>query len=55
MTGIVVEKIDEDKLYTDLLYRFKYLCDFIGISEDDIKLIHGMKISFILTHTLTTT
>ena len=38
---IPVQHIDEDKLYTDLGYRYQYLCDFIGITEDDIKLIHG--------------
>ena len=42
---IPVKSIDEDKLYTDLGYRFQYLCDFIGISEKDVKLVHG-----ILTH-----
>ena len=39
--SIEVKLIDEDKLYTDLGYRFQYLCDFICISENDIKLIHG--------------
>jgi len=37
---IPVKVIDEDKLYTDLGYRYQYLCDFIGISDEDIKLIH---------------
>lgn len=38
---IPVQHIDEDKLYTDLGYRYQYLCDFIGITEEDITLIHG--------------
>lgn len=36
-----VQLIDEDRLYTDIEYRYQYLCDFIGITEDDIKLVHG--------------
>ena len=35
------QEVDEDRLYTDPEYRYKYLCDFIGITEDDIKLVHG--------------
>ena len=41
---IPVKSIDEDKLYTDLGYRFQYLCDFIGIAEKDVKLVHGILI-----------
>ena len=41
MSDIVLKTIDEDKLYTDLGYRYQYLCDFIGISEKDVNLIHG--------------
>ena len=45
MSG-TVKNIDEDKLYANLEYRFQYLCDFIGLSEDDISLIHGNLLCF---------
>jgi hypothetical protein len=36
----VVQHIDEAKLETDLMYRFQYLCEFIGLDKDDISIIH---------------
>ena len=39
--GAALKDIDEDLLYTDIGYRYQYLCDFIGISDKDIKLVHG--------------
>ena len=36
-----MKKIDEARLETDLEYRFGYLVDFIGLSPEDIKVIHG--------------
>jgi hypothetical protein len=36
-----LQHIDEPRLETDLAYRFGYLTDFMGFSEDDIEVIHG--------------
>ncbi len=36
-----MKKIDEQRLETDLAYRFNYLADFIGLGADDIKVIHA--------------
>lgn len=36
-----MKKIDEPRLETDLEYRFNYLCEFIGLGPDDIKVIHS--------------
>lgn len=36
-----LKHIDESRLETDLAYRFGYLTEFMGFSEDDIKMIHG--------------
>jgi CRISPR/Cas system CMR-associated protein Cmr3 (group 5 of RAMP superfamily) len=36
-----IKKIDREKLYTDNLYRFKYIADFAGFNEDDINAIHA--------------
>lgn len=36
-----MQRIDEARLETDLLYRFEYLTGFIGFGEDDIAAIHG--------------
>jgi hypothetical protein len=33
--------IDEPRLETDTMYRFGYLCEFIGFGSDDIAAIHG--------------
>ncbi len=36
-----MEKIDEVRLESDLVYRFGYVSKFIGLSEKDIEVIHG--------------
>lgn len=36
-----MQKIDEPRLEEDLGYRFGYLTEFMGFSEDDIAAIHG--------------
>lgn len=36
-----MQKIDEPRLEEDLGYRFGYLAEFMGFSEDDIAAIHG--------------
>lgn len=36
-----LKHIDESRLETDIAYRFGYLTDFMGFSEDDIQMIHG--------------
>lgn len=36
-----MKHIDEAKLETDLLYRFQYLTEFIGVTEDDLQAIHS--------------
>lgn len=36
-----MKHIDEEKLETDLSYRFEYLAEFIGITGDDLEAIHG--------------
>jgi hypothetical protein len=36
-----MKHIDEARLETDLAYRFGYLADFMGFSEEDIAAIHG--------------
>lgn len=36
-----MQKIDEQKLESDLAYRFGYLTGFMGFGEDDISAIHG--------------
>ena len=33
--------IDEERLETDLAYRFGYLGEFMGFQEDDVRAIHG--------------
>lgn len=37
-----VSTIDEDRLESDLQYRFQYLADFIGFGEDDIVIIQAL-------------
>ena len=37
----MMQKIDEQKLESDLAYRFGYLTRFMGFGEDDISAIHG--------------
>jgi hypothetical protein len=36
-----MQKIDEQKLESDLAYRFGYLTGFMGFGEDDIAAVHG--------------
>lgn len=36
-----MKQIDEPRLETDLGYRFQYLAEFMGFTEEDIKVIHG--------------
>lgn len=36
-----MKKIDESRLESDLGYRFSYLTEFVGFSDDDIAAIHG--------------
>ena len=36
-----MQQIDEQRLESDLAYRFGYLTEFIGFGEDDIAAIHG--------------
>ncbi len=36
-----MKHIDEEKLEVDLAYRFQYLVEFIGITEEDLKAVHG--------------
>ena len=36
-----MQNIDEQKLETDLGYRFAYLTEFIGFGAEDIEVIHG--------------
>ncbi|MFA6546637.1 MAG: protoglobin family protein [Limisphaerales bacterium] len=36
-----MKHIDEPRLETDLGYRFQYLTEFMGFTEEDIKAIHG--------------
>lgn len=36
-----MQTIDEQRLETDSLYRYEYLAEFIGFSEDDVRLIQA--------------
>ena len=36
-----MKQIDDDRLESDLAYRFEYLTDFMGFGPDDIAAIHG--------------
>lgn len=36
-----MKHIDESRLESDIGYRFEYLTDFMGFSDDDIATIHG--------------
>lgn len=36
-----MKRIDEDRLETDIGYRFGYLSEFMGFDEQDIETIHG--------------
>ena len=36
-----MKTINEERLESDLKYRFEYLCDFIGFTADDMKTVTG--------------
>lgn len=36
-----MKHIDEPRLESDLAYRFQYVAEFMGFTEDDIQTIHG--------------
>eukprot|EP00116_Pleurobrachia_bachei_P012141 sb/3472403/ len=36
-----MQHINEYKLYSDLVYRYKYICDFLDFGEKDIALVHA--------------
>jgi hypothetical protein len=36
-----MKRIDEDRLESDLEYRFAYVAEFIGFAEDDVGIIHA--------------
>ncbi|MDP6722579.1 MAG: protoglobin domain-containing protein, partial [Pirellulaceae bacterium] len=36
-----MQSIDEPRLESDLEYRFGYLTEFVGFTEEDIAVIHG--------------
>ncbi len=38
---MTIAHIDEVRLETDTVFRFGYLCDFIGFGEDDMDAIHA--------------
>lgn len=35
-----MKHIDEARLETDLNYRFRYICEFVGLGAEDVKVIH---------------
>lgn len=41
MSNATMTKIDEQRLESDLGYRFEYLAGFMGFGEEDIAAIHG--------------
>lgn len=36
-----MKSISEERLETDVAYRFGYVTEFIGLDEEDVKVIHG--------------
>ncbi len=36
-----MNQVNEDRLETDLNYRFKYLSEFMGMTGEDVRAIHG--------------
>ena len=36
-----MNRIDESRLESDVVYRYQYLADFIGFGSEDVKSIHG--------------
>jgi len=47
-----MQQIDRERLYTDLKYRFEYLCKFIEFGNEDISLIKDQKVVAKLTEVL---
>jgi hypothetical protein len=41
-TPVALKRIDENRLETDLGYRFQYLSEFMGFSAADVAVIHDM-------------
>ncbi|KAJ3068224.1 hypothetical protein HDU98_008621 [Podochytrium sp. JEL0797] len=41
MTTPNIAIIDRNRLYTDLPYRFRYVCKFIGFDKSDVQAIHA--------------
>ena len=39
--GDEMKTIDEQRLESELSYRFEYLTDFIGLTDEDVQAIHG--------------
>ncbi|KAG2386382.1 hypothetical protein C9374_002828 [Naegleria lovaniensis] len=37
----VMQTIEEQKLFTDLHYRFDYVCKFVGFGSEDVEAIHN--------------
>ncbi|MCA9185944.1 MAG: protoglobin family protein [Pirellulaceae bacterium] len=37
-----MKSVDEARLESDLQYRYDYLAEFIGFTEDDVRRIHGL-------------
>lgn len=37
-----MKQIDEQRLESDLTYRYEYLTDFVGFTNEDAKFIHGL-------------
>jgi hypothetical protein len=37
-----MKQIDEQRLESDTSYRYEFLADFIGFTEEDVALIHGL-------------
>lgn len=38
----MIKTIDEARLESDPVYRYEYLAEFIGLTADDVKTIHGL-------------
>jgi hypothetical protein len=36
-----MQHIDEERLEVDLAYRYEYLCQFIGFTDEDVRAIHA--------------
>jgi hypothetical protein len=40
--GNAMKQLDEPRLESDLTYRYDYLAEFIGFTDQDVKLIHAL-------------